>query len=87
MRLNIDEAEEVLVALGCSLDPIIVNGVETEATELSYLFDGHVQADRCQIGFWGKRSKVIYGTVADMILDRLEVPHIKKKKRFKIGRK
>ncbi len=83
MTIRLHEAIDILDVLGCGEDPVYRKGVETTVRELEFDedFNYSVSAGKRKIKFYGKRGRLVKGTVADMVLERMGIKkHTRTKK-------
>ena len=74
MTITVEEAVEILRILGSDIDPIYVSGVETTASDHEQVLDRTAKAEKIHLSFHGKRSRVVEGTLASMVMDRMGGP-------------
>ncbi len=82
--MSIDDAITILAALYSAEDPIELNGVEIMANELDWRCP-NADPRKLSIRFHGK-SGPVDGTVFDMIVDRMDIPCVKRRKRKRLRR-
>lgn len=86
LNIDLDSACEILDILGCAEDPIQIEDLclycenkgtlTIEPACLSQHRSGHIEAEDIEISFWSG-TKLIKGTLLDMIVDRLGYDLIK----------
>ena len=79
--LSLEEACGILDALGCGSDPIVWHSKDADETDVQTpsdlcSFGNHLKtASEYRITFTGERGKPLKGTLADMVKERLSLPH------------
>jgi len=73
IKLDIQQAIQILDALGSSNDPIVFRGKETSPNTLSYDFsiEDSEPASKIRIKFWTDNGKQITGSLITMVAERL----------------
>lgn len=72
IKMDVETANAVLEALGCSSDPIFHRGKETTSYDLAYGEFHKSDSARIRIQFFSK-TRLTKGTLKDMVKDRLEI--------------
>lgn len=88
IKLDIDQAVQILEALGCSDDPIEFRGEEVSPNSILYDFslNNTQAASRVRIQFWITSGKKIPGSLHTMVRERLglNIKQIKTKEAKKV---
>lgn len=75
--LSVEQACEILDLLGCSSDPVYdKTELVRTVSELQYDLDAHGKdATKLKIIFYADNTKIVTGSLQDMVLERMELKH------------
>lgn len=76
--ITVEDAAQILDALGSNGDPVVYRGVETTVNDLVYSEHAERDARKLRLRFYvvgrARRPRLVSGTLRTMILDRLGEP-------------